>query len=83
MQHKFVGNEHGRIDRHKVAAAFMVAILETKPLGCPSDKTKTYPFLIWSANEYLAFHVGIDLVVRFCQCRHKRFQHHFNAVRAV
>jgi len=67
MQHKFVGDGDGRIDRHKIAAAFMIAILETKPLGCPPDKKQTYPFLVWLANEYLAFHVGIDLVVRFAK----------------
>jgi len=50
-----------KMDRHKVATAFLCSIIKAKPIGYNSDGTSA-TFLERTANEQLGFNFGIDII---------------------
>lgn len=65
MGHAVVGPDANgqRIDRHKVAAAFAMAILKIEPLSVKTNQEKT-PYSLWLVSEMLAVGVAIEIVRR-------------------
>jgi hypothetical protein len=61
---------HQRIDRHKVAASFANAILNTKPIvfHAGTHLTSRGHRLV---NQALAFLVGVGIILRFIRARYK------------
>jgi hypothetical protein len=56
------GKKDLKMDRHKVATAFLCSILKAKPIGYNTDGSKASTFLERTANEQLALHLGVFII---------------------
>lgn len=69
MKHTVVGIG-GRIDRHKVGAALMLAVLQCRPLTAVSlTGTDEHECFEYIPNEVLAFKTGLQMVVEFSRTK--------------
>lgn len=68
MRHTVTGNADGRIDRHKVGTALLLAILKTSPLATKIDYLSTKEgaeIAQYFRNEILAFKSAQQLITQF------------------
>ncbi len=61
----YMMNTEGRLNRYKVAAAMMIAILKAKPIKKASNKYYTDSTDKWIFNEQLALYTGLMIVRNF------------------
>lgn len=62
---RYMQDFNGRIDRHKVAACYMIAICSVKPMYLKDDSDRDRQDLYFSFNERLAITVGLSIVRAF------------------
>lgn len=63
--HTYLPDPSGRIDRHKIASAFIQVIMELKPFSIDIGDEERLAVKYRLVNEILAFYVGISIVYSF------------------